>query len=52
MKAEVRDPREERRLMGGEAREQGHWGCGYAQNTSYIFTEMSSRNQVGTGLRR
>lgn len=42
MKAEVHDPREQRRVMGGEAREGGHQGCGYAQNTSYIFTEMSS----------
>lgn len=44
MKVEVHDPREQRTLTEGEAREGGHQGCGYAQNTSYIFTEMSSCN--------
>lgn len=44
VKVEVHDPREERRLMGREAREGRHGDYGYAQNTLYIFMEMSSSN--------
>ena len=61
MKVEVHDPREERRLMGGEARE-GSTGTVGMLKTHHIFsrkchhvTQLNKilfQKQVGAGLRR